>query len=67
MKLTMLALGAAVIALATCANAQDRRTCTATCRGRPAGEANLPSVNLCIRKCMGGTGASDDVGRKVFK
>jgi hypothetical protein len=67
MKLTMLALAGAMIALTTSANAQDRRTCSATCGGRPAGEANLPSVALCIRKCMGGTGASDDVGKKVFK
>ena len=67
MKPTMLALALGLIALATCANAQERHKCTAICGGRPAGEANLPSVTLCIRKCMGGTGASDGYGKKVFK
>jgi hypothetical protein len=67
MKLTMLALAAAVIAPTTSAIAQDRGRCAATCGGRPAGEANPPSVTLCISKCMGATGASDSVGKKTFK
>jgi hypothetical protein len=45
--------------------AQDRDTCTATCGGRPGGEAaNPPSVVACFRKCMGATGNSDAQGKK---
>jgi hypothetical protein len=67
MKLPMLALAGAMIVLTTSAIAQDRRQCSAKCGGRPAGEANPPSVNLCISKCVGATGASDSVGKKTFK
>jgi hypothetical protein len=67
MKPAMLALAVAMIALTTSAIAQDRRQCSAKCGGRPAGEANTPSVTLCISKCMGATGASDSVGKRTFK
>jgi len=56
---------AASLASGTPLAAQDRDACTATCGGRPGGEAaNPPSVVACFRKCMGATGNSDALSKK---